>query len=318
MTRQLLSDIGLFVEVVQAQSFTKAAERLEVPTSTLSRRIAALEAHLGFKLLTRTTRRVAATDEGLAYFQRCSHLVEEARLAHEEISDTVHVVSGVVRVACTPDFANLYLAPMLARFTQRYPMAKVEMLLSSRVEDLLSNNLDLAIRMGPVRDSNLIARPLGSLTQGLYANPSFLRQLGRPLRTPQDLAQVECIRLRPSESATVWSMRRRDEPGAASTRVTVQGRLVAGGPHLACQLTLAGCGVGLLDEHLAAVYVQSGQLVPVLAAWQPSPVPVHALTTSRLLPARVRRFVDHLTEVLKPLPVTPPVPAASHRGRQRT
>ncbi|MBQ0934297.1 LysR family transcriptional regulator [Ideonella paludis] len=298
MTRQLLSDIGLFVEVVQAQSFTKAAERLALPASTLSRRIAALEAYLGVKLLTRTTRRVATTDEGLAYFQRCAHLVEEARLAHEQISEAVHVVSGVVRVACTPDFANLYLAPLLARFTQHYPMVKVEMLLSSRVEDLLSNNLDLAIRMGPVRDSDLIARPLGSLAQGLYASPDFLRRLSRPLRSPQDLAAVECIRLRPGEPGSVWSVRRSDDSLAPRERITVQGRLVAGGPHLACQLALAGCGVGLLDEHLAAVYVGTGQLQPVLKGWQPSPVPVHALTTTRLLPARVRRFVEQLADVL--------------------
>ena len=298
MTKHLLSDIALFVEVVNGKSFTKAAERLEMPVSTLSRRVSALEADIGFRLLNRTTRKVEVTEEGAAYFRRCKPLVEEATLAHEEISDTIHVANGILRLACTPDFANLYLAPVLTQFSREHVAVAVELSLSSQVEDLLSNHLDLAIRMGPLRDSSLVSRPLGTLKQGLYASPEFLKTQGIGIKTPLDLPSVECIRLNSNETGASWSMRLASSPDEATVRVGVKGRFVAGGPHLACQLTLQGCGVGLFDQNLASAHVRSGQLVRVLPEWQPTAVQVQALTTSRLIPARVRRFIEHLARAL--------------------
>jgi DNA-binding transcriptional LysR family regulator len=298
MTKHLLSDIALFTEVVTAKSFTKAAQRMDMPASTLSRRVAALEATIGFRLLNRTTRKVEVTDEGAAYFRRCKHLVEEATLAHEEISEAVHVARGVLRVACTPDFANLYLAPVLTQFAQDHPAVVVELSLSSQVEDLLTHHLDLAIRMGPLRDSSLVARRLGTLKQGLYASPAFLRSLQTTIAAPQDLATVACIRLTSSEAASTWSMRPVDQPDEPKQKVNVTGRFITGGPHLACQLALQGAGVGLLDRNLAEVYVGSGQLVRVLPGWSPTEVQLHALTTSRLIPARVRRFTESLSRAL--------------------
>nr|WP_295782759.1 LysR family transcriptional regulator [Rhodoferax sp.] len=298
MTKHLLSDIALFIEVVNAKSFTKAAERLDMPASTLSRRVSALETTIGFRLLNRTTRKVETTEEGATYFRRCKHLVEEATLAHEEISDTIHVASGILRLACTPDFANLYLASVLTRFSKENPAVNIELSLSSRVEDLLTNNLDLAIRMGPQRDSSLVAKPLGTLKQGIYASPGFLKSCGTVIKEPQELSSVDCIRLTTSEWASTWSMRRVSSPNEPRQSVNVKGRFVSGGPHLACQLALQGCGVGQLDENLANVYVNSGQLVRVLPEWIPTEVQVQALTTSRLMPARVRRFAEHLSRAL--------------------
>jgi DNA-binding transcriptional LysR family regulator len=298
MTKHLFSDIALFIEVVNTKSFTKAAQRLDVPASTLSRRVSALEATIGFRLLHRTTRKVEVTEEGAAYFRRCKHLLEEAALAHEEISETVHVVRGVLRLACTPDFANLYLEPVLTRFAKEHPAVAVELSLSSQVEDLLTHHLDLAIRMGPLRDSSLVARRVGLLQQGLYASPAFLRSLQGTIKVPQDLTAVACIRLTSSEAASTWSMRPSDRPEEPKQKINVTGRFITGGPHLACQLALQGAGVGLLDQNLAQVYVGSGQLVRVLPDWSPTEVQVHALTTSRLIPARVRRFTEHLSRAL--------------------
>jgi len=298
MTKHLLSDIALFIEVVNTKSFTKAAERLDMPASTLSRRVSLLETTIGFRLLNRTTRKVEVTEEGAAYFRQCKHLVEEATLAHEQISDTIHVASGVLRLACTPDFANLYLAPVLARFARENPAVSVDLSLSSQVEDLLTNNLELAIRMGPLRDSNLVAKPLGTLKQGIYASPSFLKSSGTLIKAPQDLSTVDCIRLTSSESASTWSMRPASSPDGPRQKVSVNGRFVSGGPHLACQLALQGCGVGLFDENLANIYVNTGKLMRVLPEWVPTEVQVQALTTSRLMPARVRRFTEHLTRAL--------------------
>jgi DNA-binding transcriptional LysR family regulator len=298
MNKHLLSDIALFVEVVNAKSFTKAADRMDMPASTLSRRISALEAAIGIRLLNRTTRKVEVTEEGATYFRRCKHLVEEATLAHEEISNAIYVASGVLRIACTPDFANLYLAPVLTRFSRESPAVGVELSLSSQIEDLLANNLDLAIRMGPQRDSSLVAKPLGTLKQGIYASPGFMQSIGALIKAPQDLLTVDCIRFTSSEAGSTWSMRQANAPETLRQKIVVNGRLVAGGPHLACQLALQGCGVSLLDENLANIYVNSAQLMRVLPDWDLSDVQVQALTTSRLIPARVRRFTDILSHSL--------------------
>lgn len=298
MHKHLLSDIALFIEVVHTKSFTEAAERIGMPASTLSRRISALEAAIGFRLLNRTTRKVDVTDEGSAYFHRCKHLLEEAALAHEAISDTIHKASGVLRLACTADFANLYLAPVLASFAREHPAVNLELTLSSQVEDLVSRHLDVAIRMGPLRDSSLVAKPLGALAQGLYASAEYIARSGAVIQTPQDLATVDCIRLNASASGSVWSMAAVDMPQGSASKIAVSGRFVAGGPQLACQLALHGCGVALLGETLAQPYVSRGQLVRLLPQWQPKAVQVTALTTSRLLPARVRRFVEHVSQTL--------------------
>ncbi|MFG6449562.1 LysR family transcriptional regulator [Roseateles sp. BYS180W] len=299
--RPLLNDIALFVEVVTAGNFTQAAERLKMPASTLSRRIAALESHIGFKLLNRTTRRVEPTAEGLTYFQRCQSLVEEAHLAHEEIASHRSTVTGTLRVASTGDFANLYLAACLGRYLQAYPRVSVALSLSSRVEDLLAHQLDLAIRLGPLSDSALIAHPLGVFQPGLYASPQLLQERA-PLHEPRDLAQWPCIRLSESEAASTWKFAQAGgSPGREQT-VRVSGRLVAGGPQLATQLTAQGMGVGLLDQRLAQPLVAGGQLVPLLAGWRAAAVPVHAITLSRLMPARVRQFIDLLKQELNERP----------------
>lgn len=294
MDKHLLSDIALFIEVVNTGSFTLAAQRLEMPPSTLSRRVSALEKAIGFRLLNRSTRKVEVTAEGQAYFQRCKPLLEEAKLAHEDISHTIHVPSGVLRLACTPDFASLYLADVLLAYHQENPGVRVELVLNSQVEDLIGHQLDLALRMGPVRESALVARPLGSLPQGIYASPRFLQSQTQAIRTPQDLAGVACIRLSASSAASTWSIRARSGEPPDRQTVAVRGSFTTGGPSVACQLALAHAGLALLDEKLAKPHVQAGTLQRVLPDWQPTEVPVHALSTSRLVPARVRRFVHHL------------------------
>lgn len=287
--RPLLNDIALFIEVVNAGGFTQAAERLEMPPSTLSRRIATLERQIGFKLLNRTTRRVEPTAEGVAYHQRCQSLVEEATLAHEAIATNRSTVSGTLRLACTGDFANLYLTQCIKDYLEAHPRVDVELTLSSRVEDLLANQLDMAIRLGPLRDSPLIAHPLGLLQPSIYASPDFLR--GHPaIAHPQDLANVPCIRIGSAETASRWAFSKRND--TTSLKVTVTGRVVAGGPQMAAQLTAQGIGVGLLDRRLVQPLVTTGGLVELLEGWQPAAVQVHAVTLSRLMPARVRSFID--------------------------
>lgn len=301
--RPLLNDIALFIEVVNAHGFTPAAERLGIPPSTLSRRIATLERQIGFKLLNRTTRRVEPTAEGLAYHQRCQSLVEEASLAHEAIASNWSTVTGTLRLACTADFANLYLGSCIKAYLEAHPRVSIDLTFSSRVDDLLANQLDMAIRIGSLRDDSLVAYPLGAFQLGIFASPNFLS--AQPsISHPLDLSKVPCIRFgnaQPSSQWTFTSVTSADnKDGAEGLKVTVTGRILAGGPQMAAQLTAQGLGVGLLDRRIAQSLVRSGELVELLRDWQPAAVPVHAVTLSRLMPARVRKFIDLLkTEIGK-------------------
>lgn len=294
---QLLRDIALFVEVVNTKSFKGAAENLDMPPSTLSRRIASLEREIGLRLLSRTTRRVDVTEAGAAYYARCAALVEEARVAHEQLAETVNVAKGTLRIACTSDFATQYLTPVIVAFTQRYPQVNVELSLSSRAEDLLVENLDMALRIGRLPDSTLVARRVATLQLGLYAAPSYLAVATAPDH-PDELKQHMCIRMRADEGGSTWRLSRRTG-SQSSVSVRVTGRFVVSSNLMIRQLTLMGAGIGVIDQTVAAAEgVQSGQLVPVLSEWRLAPVPLHMLTSSRLVPARVRLFGEVLGEFL--------------------
>lgn len=298
-----LSDIALFVEVVNTRSFSRAAERLDLPASTLSRRIAKLETAIGSRLLNRTTRRVELTEMGSAYYARCSPLVEEARQAHADLAVLQDRVSGVLRLSCTPEFASLYLPEPLLAFTRRHAEVGVELDLSARYADLFSEQLDAAIRLGPTTEASLVTRRLGQLSRALYASPDYLGGKPRPQK-PQDLADHVLIGLRRSASQPQWHLQRR-EPEVSSLSVPVQARFVAGSMGMQRELVLRGAGIAALDELLVAPDVAVGRLLPVLPAWRLRPVPVYLVTVSRLMPARLRQFLPLLEAQLRgePLPI---------------
>jgi len=295
---ELLRDIALFVEVVHTKSFVRAAENLGLPPSTLSRRISALERDIGLRLLNRSTRRVDVSEAGAAYFARCAHLVDELRVAHEQLAETVNIAKGTLRVACTPDFATQYLAPVVVEFSKRHPQVNVELTLSSRADDLQAENLDCALRIGRLPDSALVARRIASLPLGLYASADYIATASSP-KHPTDLAQHVCIRLRADERGSTWCLRKRGaSPPHPEVLVQVSGRFVVSSMQMIRQLTLQGAGIGIIDQQVAAEDVGAGRLLPVLPGWQMAPVPLHMLTASRLLPARVRLFGDLLSQLL--------------------
>jgi DNA-binding transcriptional LysR family regulator len=269
-----------------------------MPVSTVSRRVARLEAQIGLSLLTRTTRQVALTEAGAAYYARCEPLVDEARLAHEQLAELVHVATGTLRLACPADFATYRLAPTLAAFAQAHPAVRIEMLLNGR-GDLAADNLDAAIRIGTLPDSSLITRRIGTLRHELYASPAYLARVSPPA-TPGDRARHECIRMTVDENdyVTQWRLTRRTSSQEETARVPVTGRFIAGGMSMVRELTLLGLGVGAIDVELARSYLHEGRLVRVLSEWTLHEVPAYLVTTSRLMSARLRLFSDALAEKL--------------------
>ena len=301
---ELLDDVALFVEVARTGSFTAAAARFELPVSSVSRRVARLEGHIGLRLLHRTTRRVATTEAGQAYFNRISGLVDEIRDAHRDLQALSTAPRGRLRVSVTSDFATQFLAPHLAAFHALYPDVAIDLDLTSRRVDLLTERLDVALRIGPLDDSTLIARRLAALRVGLFASPTYLARRGRP-RSPAELSRHDCLTLDSRPGGTPWTLLR----GLRSETVAVSGPFSGSGMALLRRLAIDGAGIVAVDAALVQADLAAGALEPTLPAWSFPPVPIHALMPSRLAPAKTRAFVDFLAARLAALDV--------ERGRRR-
>lgn len=290
---ELLNDMALFVEVVKAKGFRHAADAVGIPNSTVSRRISALEKAIGLRLLHRTTRKIELTEAGQIYFERCKRIVDEARLAHEQLGEMLAQPSGVLRASLPVDFANTYLAPIIAEFARRYPGIAFDFDLTPRQVDLVSEPFDVAIRMGTPPDSNLIARPLADLQRYLYASPGYIEQFGEPA-LPADLARHECIGFSTPRGAT-WTLQKTGE----STQVEVGGRFHLNSIGMMRRLSTLGLGITMLAKEIAAEDVARGRLRRVLPEWEGTPIPVYAITETRLLPAKTQRFIEFLREHLR-------------------
>lgn len=292
MQLELLNDMALFVEVVKARGFRNAAEAVGIPNSTISRRISALEKAIGLRLLHRTTRKIELTEAGQIYFERCKRIVDEAKLAHEQLGELLAQPSGVLRASLPVDFANIYLAPLIVEFACQYPGISFDFHLTPRLVDLVSEPFDVAIRMGTPPNSNLIARRLADLANYLYASPRYLENFGEPLH-PADLAQYECIRFKTAKANT-WKLHNAEE----SVEVVIGGRFQLNNVGLIRRLITLDLGIAILPEEIVAEDVAQGRLCRILSDWEGLSTPVYAMTETRLLAAKTQLFIDFLRERL--------------------
>jgi DNA-binding transcriptional LysR family regulator len=283
---ELLNDMALFVEVVKAKGFRGAAEVLGMPNSTLSRRISALEKSIGLRLLHRTTRKVELTEAGQIYFERCKRIVDEARLAHEQLGEILTQPGGVLRVSFPVDFAVTYLAPVIAGFARHYPDITFDFDFTPRRVDLVSEPFDVAIRMGESENSQLITRHLASLPTCLYASSGYLQRAGEP-RVPADLERHECLG---STKAEAWTLHN----GEQTVTVAASGRFVLNSIGMIRRLATLDMGIILTPEEIVADDLANGRLRRLLPQWQGAPVPVYAITETRLLPAKTRWCIEFL------------------------
>ncbi len=296
-TAPLLDDMLLFTEVVSAGAITAAAERLGLRKSTVSRRLAALEERLGTRLLERNTRRLRLTEVGREYHAHCARLVAEARAVNQALSEARSTPHGTLRVATFALLGEL-LTPLVSEFLLRHPQVRVELSLAQTHVDLVAQEHDLALRTGPLADSSLVARRLGSVRTGYYASPAYLGRRGTP-RTPDELASHECVLLAEPGTDEVWFF---TGPRGART-VPVTGRLRVSSERAGHAAVRAGVGLVRLPTHLVAEDVRAGVLVPVLEAVTPPGLPVFAVYPSvRQLPSKVRAFLDLLAERRASLP----------------
>jgi DNA-binding transcriptional LysR family regulator len=286
------NDLLLFARVVDEGSFSRAAGRLGLPKSTVSRRVAALEAQLGERLLLRTTRKLSVTDFGLAVLEHAHHVVEDVAAATSLAQNRQVEPAGRLRVTMPSDLGTIVLAPLLAEFVRRYPAITLEVDLSARFVDLIGENFDVAIRMGNLRDdASLAARRIAEFTGSLYAAPSYVARRGMPSE-PEALLEHDALRiLSRTGDPMPWILSR----GEQHWEGIPPGRATANSPDLLMRLALAGAGVAIINDHFALPYLQRGELVQVLSDWRSPSVPAWAVFPGRrLMPARTRVFLDAL------------------------
>ncbi|MCI0573265.1 MAG: LysR family transcriptional regulator [Myxococcaceae bacterium] len=295
----------LLVEVVSAGSLTAGAERLGLRKSTVSRRLAALEERLGTRLLERNTRRFRLTEAGREYHAHCARLVAEARTVNTALSEERGTPRGTLRVATLSLLGEL-LTPVISEFLLRHPQVRVELSLAEAHVDLVAEEYDVALRTGPLADSSLVARRLGSVRTGCYASPAYLSRRGTP-RSPDELAGHECVLLAERGTDEVWFF---TGPRGART-VRVDGRLRVPSVRAGHAAARAGLGLVRLPTSLVAEDVRTGVLVPVLEPLTPPGLPVFAVYPSgRQLPSKVRAFLDLLAERGAALPWEEGAPSA--------
>lgn len=290
------NDLLLFARVAEAGSFSRAAERIGLPKSTVSRRIAQLEEKLGARLMLRTTRRLAITDFGRELLAHAQQIAAEVDAVQALSEFRQARPSGRLRVSMPSDFATLLLTDMLAAFAALHPAVTLELDLSPRRVDLLGEGFDLAIRMGALPDDSLlVARHLADFPTGLYAAPAYLAERGEPA-SPDDLAQHDTLRLlgRSGEPGD-WTLIDADQrwQGNPPTRIG------ANSPELLIGLARAGAGIAAVPDTFAAPAVRAGLLRRVLPGWH---LPAHpawiVFPGRRLMPAKTRAFIDMLETAL--------------------
>jgi DNA-binding transcriptional LysR family regulator len=288
-----LQDMALFVEVAHAQSFTRASKASGIPIATLSRRVATLEKRVGVRLLERTTRRLALTEPGRRYLERCEHIVREADIAHEILKEAAERPAGHLRISMPVEFGLFSIAPIIDEFARHYPEITIDAELSPRPADFVDENVDVSIRLGEIRDPSLIARRLGSAARLLYASPAYLARRGTP-NHPVELGRHDCILQSYMAQPTHWRLM----SGASSIDVDVHGRLSTNNVSMTLKFAEQGYGIAVLAPDIARPAFDMGTVRRVLDDWSFPPMPVHAVMTSRLVPARVRAFIDFLASRL--------------------
>ncbi len=285
-----LNGMRTFLAVADAGSFVRAAERLGIAKSIASKQVAALEEHLGARLLNRTTRSLSLTEVGSAYADRARELLADVDALEASVGDHVVRPRGLLRVAAPVSFGITHLGAALADYTHEYPDVRVDLALDDRIVDIVEEGFDLAIRIAPRLDTSLVARRLATTRGVLCASPAYLARRGSP-RRPEDLHGHECLGYTYSSTGDEWRME--GPAGAVSMRLDFRIRANNGDALVAA--AVAGAGLLLEPGFIVEPYVRAGKLVRLLPRWRFTEYGIHAVYPHRKhLSAKVRSLVDFL------------------------
>ncbi|QDK46429.1 LysR family transcriptional regulator [Bdellovibrio sp. ZAP7] len=289
-----LNQIRTFVKLVQAGSFTKAAEVLHQPKSRVSRRLAALERDLGIQLVYRTTRQFQLTDAGRAYYERSRGLVEGLESLSAELSEEVADVSGWLRLTASDDLGVLLLPDILADFAKQHPRVRFEMLLSQAYVDLVKESIDVAVRIGILKDSNLRVKKVATLKSVMVASPGFLERY-RQADDLENLSTLPFLSLNSQNKLELW----RTADGKKMT-VKVDPVFSANNPNMIVQMALQGRGIGMVPEFIVAEHIRSGRLIHMYRSLRGQEIPVSLVSPEQKeIPMKTKKFIDFAAKRLK-------------------
>jgi DNA-binding transcriptional LysR family regulator len=281
-----LDAMRVFITVADAGSLSAAARRLGAPLTTVSRKVMALEDHVGVRLITRTTRRLALTEPGRRYLEACRRLLADLDEAEGSLTGEHGEPRGELAVTAPVVFGRLHVLPVVSEFLRAFPHVDVRLLLLDRTVDLIEEGQDVAVRIGELPDSTLIATRVGAIRRIVCASPAYLAARGVP-QAPEDLVDHDCITFTAVAPPDRWAF-----PGArGERRVAVHSRLVVNAAEAAVDTAIAGLGITRVLYYQAADAIAAGALRVLLEDFEPPPMPVSLIhREARFPPARVRSF----------------------------
>ena len=291
----VLGPMRTFVRVVEAGSFTAVAVEQNTTQPTISRQVAALEEHLGARLLTRTTRALALTDDGRAFYEHALRALEAIGEAENAVGRRQAKPTGTLRLAVPVVLGRRHIVPRLSRFLARYPEVAIDLSMSDGFVDLVEQGIDLAIRVGEITDESLVARKIGTVRRLTVASPAYLKARGTP-RTPEDLQRHDCIVYTRLATGNRWYFESKDGP----LSVTVAGRYRVDNSEAVREGVLAGLGIAVIPAFAFSNEITEGAVKVLLKPYEPRLLPLNALYASRrYVPPRVRAMIDFLTHELE-------------------
>ncbi|MGQ3298749.1 LysR family transcriptional regulator [Reyranella sp.] len=291
-----LDEFAIFVRIVEEGSLVRAAQRLRRSAPAVTRALAALEDRIGVRLIDRTTRRLAPTEAGRALYERARSVIEAYEAATTGALDAP--VRGLLRIAAPVQFGRRHVAPLAARFLDSHDGVEIELLLNDRNVDLIEEGIDVAVRIGALTDSGLVARPAGHVRRQWVASPTYLARHGTP-KAPADFAMHEAL-LGTSRGAMEWTFGRRRRGAPAH----LAGRLRVDDIETRLRLAREGRGIAQFLSYQVAEDLAAGRLVRLLRAFEPPPLPVQLVTKGRAHRApKIDAFLDFAARKLSALPI---------------
>jgi DNA-binding transcriptional LysR family regulator len=290
-----LAAMAVFVEAVDQGSLSAAGRRLGLPLATVSRRLSELEAHIGTRLLTRSTRQLALTDAGQAYLAACRRILDEVGEAEREAAGEYRAPRGELVITAPVVFGRMHVLPLVADFLRQYPDVDVRLVLGDRALNLLDEHVDLAVRIGALPDSSLIALPVGEVRRVVCASPGYFAERGVPMR-PEDLADHDGVIFDGLPSPQSWVFG--DARGEIA--VPIRSRLTVNSANAAIDAAIAGLGVTRVLSYQIAAAQRRGDLQVVMRDHEPPPWPVQLVYARQgRLPLKLRAFIDMAAAALR-------------------
>lgn len=292
VSMNLVLSMSVFRRVAETESFSETAREMGHSQPTISKHISALEKHLNVKLLNRNTRQLSLTEIGREYYVQCTHILDEIAATEATIKNHQSVASGTLRINLPVTFGEIEIMPKIWRFMELYPALKLDVIMVDHYIDLVKEGVDCTIRVGPLTDSGLIARKIGSFERITVATPEYLAQYGEPTRL-NELINHECIVFTLLTTANEWHF----TGPYGHESVNVQGHLSINNPRVMCDAVLEHAGIAVIPMWLIRGHLKAGKLKSILTDYEPKPMEIHVLYPQRqYVPAKVRCFIDFLMQ----------------------